>query len=108
MSDEERYQIIGKVVADHEDAKKLLAALQAKAAAMGEFLHDAASVLQGNATWEWNPTQVQIKLTHAGKRTSYGHGAWPTLADAKQLTEEMDATKARIEALQGRRKELGV
>jgi hypothetical protein len=51
MSDEERRQIIGKTVSDHESAKRHLATLQANAKPMSEFLYLVGSALTEQAGW---------------------------------------------------------
>src|SRR5687767_11422621 len=50
MSEDEQYRIIGRVVSDHEEANKYLAALKAKAQGMGEVLEHAAAAVQGRSS----------------------------------------------------------
>ena len=61
MSDQEQYEIIGKVVSDHAKAKKHLAALKAKGKTLAEFLHRVGSALSGEAAWSMSGQSLTVK-----------------------------------------------
>lgn len=104
MSDDEKYQIIGKVVSDHEAAKKHLAALKAKGKSLAEFVHLVASALADEATWTVG-REFTIKRSIDGRVTT---ADWPLREDIVALLTEIAETKVRIATLEQQRKDLGV
>ena len=108
MSDDERYQIIGKVVSDHEAAKKHLAALQAKAANTAELFHAIANVLTGNAdsiAASPDTDEFGVKNRHSGAKSN---GRYPAWQDVARLVADIAETKKQIGELEARRKDLGI
>ena len=105
MTDQEQYQIIGKVVSDHEKAKKRLAALLVKAKDLGEDLSAVGNVLRQNADCQVDGDAFQIKNRNSGKSTTV---TWPTGDELRQLILDIDTTRTAIASLEAQRKELGV
>jgi hypothetical protein len=105
MSDDEQDQIIGRVVREHEKAKKLLAALKVKAAALATVITGVANVLSEHADWSHTGDRFHIKNRHNGQETD---GRWPTWDEICRLLDEIESTRGDIETLAQRRKELGV
>ncbi len=106
MTDQEKYQIIGKVVSDHEKAKKHLVVLFAKGKDLGEGLHAVANVLMNNASGMFDGKAFQIKSRHGGRLIHTV--VWPSEDEVRQLIEEIDTTRNDIASLEQQRKELGV
>jgi hypothetical protein len=106
MSDEERYQIIGKTVSDHESAKRHLATLQAKAKPMSEFLYLVGSALTEQATWSVDGNGFTVKRFNSGGGPVTAH--WPTAENVSALLQEIADTKAHIAELDRQRKAFGV
>jgi hypothetical protein len=107
MSDDEKFKIIGKVVSDHEAAKKRLEALQVKGKMVGEFLHLVANTLTGNAKIYELRGERGIKIAPFNMSRG-GEGDWPTFDELSALLREICSTKQQIEELGSQRKELGV
>jgi hypothetical protein len=105
MSDDERFQIIGKVVSDHEAAKKHLATLKVKAKALSEFLYIVGSALAGEATWSVAGTTFTVKRFNAGGPVT---GEWPTAGSLAALLQEITDTHSQITLLEKQRKDLGI
>ena len=105
MTDQEQYQIIGKVVSDHENAKKRLAALLAKAKDLGQGLSAVTNVLRQNADCRLDGDALQIKNHNSGLSMTV---MWPTGDELRQLILDIDTTRTAIASLEAQRKELGV
>lgn len=106
MTDDEKYRIIGRVVSDHEDSKKHLAALETKANTLGDFIQQVAIVLAGKSKLTIAPTgEILVKSSDASRG---GRGVWPTLDEIRTLLDEIAATRTEIEQLARQRRELGV
>ena len=105
MTDQEKYQIIGKVVSDHETAKKQLVVLLAKAKDIGNEINAVANVLRGNADCRFDGKAFQIKNRMTTRSDTV---VWPTVDEVRQLIEAIDATRDDIASLESQRKALGV
>lgn len=105
MSDEERFQIIGKVVSEHEAAKKELALLQSKGKASGDTLRAVANALADKVD-AWSIEGDRF-LTRSGHETTQGPLplSWD---DIVRLLSAIRETKTRIAELDAERKRLGV
>jgi len=118
MTEQEQYEIIGKVVSEHEQVKRDLAAARAKASSLGELLSAFGSALR-----YWNsmgrPASESTARRYAGYqvedgtiKATYDHrthaGAWPSIDELEGLINEIKSLEQAETALQHRRKELGV
>lgn len=107
MTDTELDQIVGRVVREHEAAKKHLAALKAQGEQIAEFIcRMAATLADSDTRWRatargftiWRPVTAAVGIT----------GEWPSVDVVTQLLQDLDATKARLADLAAQRKDLGV
>lgn len=105
MTDQEQYQIIGKVVSDHEQAKKRLAALVAKAKTVGEELHAIANVLTQNADCTFDGETFVTKNRNNGQRTT---ASLPSFGAVHELVMDIETTRATIADLEARRRDMGI
>ena len=107
MTEQEQYLIIGKVVSDHEKAKKQLTVLLAEAKELGEGLTAVTNVLRQNADCrvDGDGDALQIKNRNSGLSTTV---TWPTGDELRQLILDIDTTRTAITSLEAQRKELGV
>jgi hypothetical protein len=106
VTDTEQYQIIGQVVKTHEDAKRHMTTLKAKAKAMAEFIYQVGSALSGEASWASGDGTLTIS-----RHNNYAGGAkgqWPSENDVLAVLRQMSDLKKEIESLEKQRKELGV
>jgi gas vesicle protein len=106
VTDTEQYQIIGQVVKTHEDAKRHMTILKAKAKAMAEFIYQVGSALSGEASWASSDGTLTIS-----RHNNYAGGAkgqWPSENDVLAVLRQMSDLKKEIESLEKQRKELGV
>ena len=105
MTDQEKYQIIGKVVSDHETAKKQLVVLLAKGKDIGDGINAVANVLWGKADcmFDGKAFQTTDRITKRSNTV-----VWPTVDEVRQLIEAIDATRDDIASLESQRKDLGV
>ena len=122
MTDQEQYQIIGKVVSDHEKAKKHLVVLKAKGETLAEFLYRVGSALSGEAAWSMSGQSLTVKgsdsvqhfgIVHHGPDDQHAmpgpvSGEWPTSEAVFELLQEIEDTKTQIKQLEQQRAELGV
>ncbi len=93
-------------MSDHEEAKRRLAALQAKAKVLGAFIHLVANVLTGDATrYSYDGQTIRVEPFHS---SSGGAGAWPSMEELVSLLSQIDTAKNDIAELEWRRKDLGV
>lgn len=107
MTDEERFTIIGRVVSEHEEAKRHLGALHARAENWSRLFYAIATAMSPSAApgGSWTATDTHFSGSQGSAPVS---GAVPSWADVRQLLDEIEATKTRIEQLAQRRKDLGV
>ena len=90
MTEDDKDRIIGQVVRELAETKRTLACLQAKAEGQAQALYLLGNWLRGlERTKAHLPNDLSIE-------------------GARQLLNEIDETKARIEGLEARRAELGV
>ena len=107
MSDDEKFQIIGKVVHDHEARKRQLAALDVKAKTLAEFINTVANILTGTAkVYRFEVAQEIVVGPYNQARG--GSGIWPTYDGLSALMHDIETTRAEIADLERQRKELGV
>ena len=105
MSDEDRYRMIGKLVCDHEQAKKDLAALRAKASNLATLLHGVCAALVGGTEWQASGSSFSYKLSSGGAASS---GTLPTPGEIVDLLKAVTAAESSVKELEQERKELGV
>jgi hypothetical protein len=105
MSDDEKYQIIGKVVSDHEEAKKHLAALFAKVDRLKAFLNGVGHALDGRASLSVAGDKITVRIANMSDNHTE---VWPSWGDLAALMQEIKDTNQRIETLETQRKGLGV
>ena len=106
MTDTEQYQIIGQVVKTHEDAKKHMAVLKAKAKSTAEFIYQVGSALSGEASWTSNDGTLTI--SRHNNYAASAKGQWPSESDVLAVLREISDLKKEIENLEKQRRELGV
>lgn len=106
MTDNERFQIVGRVVSEHEAAKRHLAVLKAKGKTTAEFLAAMGRALSDEGAWRVETTGFTVQ--RCGGSGGPVSGEWPTVDAVTALLQEIADTKARIVSLDAQRKELGV
>lgn len=109
MTDEERYRIIGQVVSNHEEAKKILAALLAKAKSLSTMVADVAKALDQVSDFsrpEGGDAFI-VRERHGGSR-KYAVRAWPSFDQISDLFAEIASTHTEIATLERQRRELGI
>ena len=94
MSDQEQYQIIGRTVVEQKEAKRRLAALEAKARSCADCMRVVSQQL--------SPAGVMYTGTgsgFSGRTLASAIEEYPDRAEVVALLEEIRVTKDRIEGL---------
>jgi hypothetical protein len=106
MSDEERQRLVGKLVLDHEQAKRHLAALQEQARAYAKTLGAIVAALSGHATYAIAGDVFTVKTTDS--RTSIATERMPSPSDVAALLTELRRADQELKEFDARRREFGI
>ena len=104
MSEQERHEIIGRTLKEHNKAKRQLAALEAKAQSYAGCMRTMAQELSPA-----RPDFVQVVTGGFGRDPEEGAlERYPNRTEVAELFEEVRAAKGKLEKLAKSLREMGV